>query len=78
MVYEDEGKLNEANRVLELGIHMSPKNIKMRFAQVLFYQRIGKTEKAYQDALVLLEDIKELKKHQILKYNKSLMNLKSL
>ena len=62
MVYEDEGKLNEANRVLELGIHMSPKNIKMRFAQVLFYQRIGKTEKAYQDALVLLEDIKRTEK----------------
>jgi hypothetical protein len=34
----------------------------MRFAQVLFYQRIGKTEKAYQDALVLLEDIKRTEK----------------
>ncbi len=36
--------------------------MKMRFAQVLFYQRTGKTEKAYQDALVLLEDIKRTEK----------------
>lgn len=62
MVYEDEGKLNETNRVLELAIHMSPKNMKIRFAQVLFYQRIGKTEKAYQDALGLLNDIKRTEK----------------
>lgn len=58
LVYEDEGKLDKANSILESAIHMSPKNTKIRFAQVLFYQRTGKTEKAYQSGLELLRDIK--------------------
>lgn len=58
LVYEDEGKLDKANSILESAIHMSPKNTRIRFAQVLFYQRTGKTEKAYQSGLELLRDIK--------------------
>jgi tetratricopeptide (TPR) repeat protein len=46
MIYEEDGRINEAKEKFNLAVNMSPNNIDITFAQVQFLQRIGDIEQA--------------------------------
>lgn len=57
MLYEEDGKICEAKRIMDLATNMSPCNINITFAQIQLLQRVGDVKQAYLTGKCLLRKI---------------------
>ena len=57
MLYEEDGKICEAKRIMDLATNMSPSNINITFAQIQLLQRVGDVKQAYLTGKCLLQKI---------------------
>lgn len=57
VLYEQDGRINEAKEKYEIAINMSRNNAKIGYIYIRFLQRIGDTDKAYRSAILLRKNL---------------------